>query len=114
MYDVPPPARALPGLLVGSEKALSALDGAQSLAALPRGVEATVVGVLSPSIPADRDLVVRLIEIGFAPGETVRVVAHGMPGHEPIAVRLGATMFALRRFEADYIQVLAKAERVAG
>jgi ferrous iron transport protein A len=83
-------------------------DGALtvSLAELPRGVVAIVSGILSPSLAEDRDLVLRLIEIGFVPGERVRVVAQGFPGHEPIAVRLGGTTFALRRFEADYIRVV--------
>jgi ferrous iron transport protein A len=107
MFDVALAAGENQALLVGSGSSLSTLSGAQSLAQLPRGVSATVVSVLAPEFQEDRELVLRLIEIGFVPGEAVRVVAHGMPGHEPIAVRLGATTFALRRFEADYIQVVA-------
>jgi ferrous iron transport protein A len=76
-----------------------------SLADLPRGASATVVGVLPSSMAEDRDLVRRLIEIGFVAGEPVRVVAHGVPGREPVAVRLGTSTFALRRFEAEYVRV---------
>lgn len=47
----------------------------------------------------------RLLEIGFIAGEQVRVVAHGYPGREPIAVRVGGTTFALRRFEAEMVLV---------
>jgi ferrous iron transport protein A len=47
----------------------------------------------------------RLIEIGFLPGERVRVVARGQPGDDPIAVRLGHTTFALRKFEAAFVSV---------
>jgi ferrous iron transport protein A len=42
--------------------------------------------------------------LGFLPGERVRVLARALFG-DPIAVRLGSGTFALRRFEADCIQV---------
>jgi ferrous iron transport protein A len=51
------------------------------------------------------DLGLRLLELGFVAGESLRVVAHGFPGREPIAVRIGNTTFALRRFEADHVLV---------
>jgi small GTP-binding protein len=35
----------------------------------------------------------------------VRVVARGHPGGDPVAVRVGNTMFALRRFEAERVLV---------
>ena len=53
------------------------------------------------------DIGLRLLELGFVEGEPVRVMAHGFPGREPIAVRIGNTTFALRRFEADYLLVSA-------
>ena len=56
------------------------------------------------------DLGLRLLELGFVVGESLRVVAHGYPGREPLAVRIGNTTFALRRFEADYVLVV-KAEQ---
>lgn len=52
-----------------------------------------------------RQLVMRLLEIGFVEGEPVRVVAHGPGGGEPLAVRIGGTMFALRRHEAEHVLV---------
>jgi len=84
-----------------------------SLADLPLGRRAEVREILSPQLAEERDLVLRLIEIGFVPGEEVRVVAQGFPGHEPIAVRLGGTTFALRRFEADFIRVVPLFEESA-
>jgi ferrous iron transport protein A len=45
------------------------------------------------------------MEIGFLPGERLRVIARALPGGEPIAVRLGHATFALRRFEAALIGV---------
>ncbi len=76
-----------------------------SLCDLPRQVPAQVLHVTLPQRPHERDLVLRLVEIGFVPGERVCVIAHGLPGGEPIAVRLGDTTFALRRFEAGFIRV---------
>lgn len=51
------------------------------------------------------DLLRRLTELGFLPGEHVRVIARGPWGGEPIAVRVGASTFGLRRQEADCIQI---------
>jgi ferrous iron transport protein A len=52
------------------------------------------------------DIGLRLLELGFVEGETLRVIAHGFAGGEPIAVRIGSTTFALRRFEADHVLVI--------
>lgn len=48
----------------------------------------------------------RLEEIGFLPGEHVRVMARGQPGNEPLAVRVGHSTFALRKAEAACVHVL--------
>jgi len=79
---------------------------ALSLDQLPRNQWATVVEMVLPDAADDRELVLRLAEIGFVPGEAVRVVATGVPGREPLAVRLGHTTFALRRHEASFIRVI--------
>jgi ferrous iron transport protein A len=47
----------------------------------------------------------RLIELGFIPGEVLEVVAEFWPGGDPMAVRLGNTLFALRRREAGSVLV---------
>jgi ferrous iron transport protein A len=47
----------------------------------------------------------RLLELGFVPGETVQVVATAWPGGDPMAVRVGAGVFALRRREARAVMV---------
>lgn len=59
----------------------------------------------------DESLLLRLMEIGFLPGESVRVVATGFPGPDPLAVRIGQATFALRRHEAA--QVLVQLEAAA-
>lgn len=83
----------------------AAAQTAMSLDQLPSHQWATVVDLTLPDAADDRELVLRLTEIGFVPGEAVRIVANGVPGREPLAVRLGHTTFALRRHEASFIRV---------
>ena len=78
-----------------------------SLCELERNVPARISRIATPDTADEQHIVLRLIEIGFLPGESVRVVAHGHPGREPIAVRLGHATFALRRHEAGFIHVEA-------
>ncbi len=88
--------------------ALAALRPASlSLADLPLGSTAHVLAVRAGQHAHERELTQRLLEIGFIEGEPVRVIAHGQPGREPIAVRVGGTTFALRRFEAERVLVSA-------
>ena len=47
----------------------------------------------------------RLAELGFLPGEAVRIVAKGLMAKAPIAVRIGTGTFALRLFEAACVRV---------
>jgi ferrous iron transport protein A len=51
----------------------------------------------------------RLLEVGFVPGERIEVIEEIRPGGDPIAVRIGSSMFALRRREAQ--AVLVRLER---
>jgi ferrous iron transport protein A len=75
---------------------------------LDRHVNAEVIGLTISPDEEDRGVALRLLEIGFLPGETVRVIAHGYPGHDPLAVRVGHTTFALRSHEAALVQVSVK------
>jgi ferrous iron transport protein A len=85
-----------------------------SLADLPLRTPAFVVGVRAAGDSSEaRELALRLLEIGFMEGEPVRVIAQGHPGREPIAVRIGGTTFALRRFEAEQVLVATDAVVVA-
>lgn len=54
---------------------------------------------------SDQQVVMRLMEIGFLPGETVHVIATGFPKGDPLAVRVGQSTFALRRHEAAWVEV---------
>jgi ferrous iron transport protein A len=77
----------------------------QSLDQWPSQLKAEVVGFAHTADAEDRDLLLRLLEIGFLPGEVVRVVARSFPRNDPIAVRVGHTTFALRSREAALIRV---------
>ena len=54
---------------------------------------------------SDSNLLRRLSELGFLPGEIVTVLRRGPGGREPIAVQIGETVFALRSIEASCIEV---------
>ncbi|GAC1621965.1 MAG: hypothetical protein NVS9B10_05390 [Nevskia sp.] len=47
----------------------------------------------------------RLRDLGFVPGEPVRVVARGPIGADPLVIQIGYTRFALRRAEAARVFV---------
>ena len=51
------------------------------------------------------DLPRRLMELGFVPGESIRMLRRGLPGGDPLAVKVGNATFALRRFEAALILI---------
>ncbi len=82
-----------------------ALDpGFVSLAALPPGTTARVVGVGSIA-SALSALERRLLEFGFVSGEQVEILAEARPGRDPFVVRVGNTTLALRRREAQSVWV---------
>lgn len=47
----------------------------------------------------------RLRDLGFVPGEVVRVVARAPLGGDPMLIQIGSTRFALRRNEAARVEV---------
>ncbi len=55
-------------------------------------------------VEGDAAVRLRLMEMGFTPGECVRVVA-ASPFHDPIAVNLRGTLFALRAHEASCLHI---------
>ena len=103
MLTTPPsPADAPDDLLTA---ATAAEPGARSLLQLKRHESACVRRVLR-KLDAAFDLVARrLEELGFVPGEPVKVVAFGPLGADPVLVQIGFTRFALRRAEAARVLV---------
>ena len=53
-----------------------------------------------------------LEEIGFIVDERVMLITRGLPGGDPLVVRIGQSTFALRRAEAACVQV-APADRAS-
>ena len=72
---------------------------------LAPGASARVVSVSGADSKGLADVGRRLAELGFLPGEAVRIVARGLMARAPIAVRIGTGTFALRLFEAACIRV---------
>lgn len=77
-----------------------------TLDALKAGQSATVIHLaLSHGHGGDgADVSRRLLELGFVPGERIRMLKGGLPGG-PVAVKVGQSTFALRRFEAALISI---------
>ena len=75
------------------------------LSELAPGTRARVVFVAADDASTPVELGRRLAELGFLPGEAVRIVAKGLMARAPIAVRIGTGTFALRLFEAACIRV---------
>ena len=91
----------------GSERLMAAAESiaAIELSELGTGARARVVAVADALDGLSPGLARRLAELGFLPGELLKIVARGYPGREPIAVRIGTGTFALRLFEAACIRV---------
>jgi ferrous iron transport protein A len=88
-------------------------DQIYHLAMLKKGDCATVTGLAATDGEEQLAMKMRLLELGFAPGEQIRVVAESFPRRDPMAVRIGNTTFALRRHEAAMIHVTRGALRPA-
>ncbi len=88
---------------------MMALSTELLLSALPSGQRAVVARVVASSPEVDAVALRRLGELGFLPGEPVRMLRRGPGGREPLAVLIGETIFALRLLEAQCIEVTPEA-----
>lgn len=75
------------------------------LPALAAGDHATVVSLEAASPEIGLPTLRRLGELGFLPGEPLQLLRRGPGGREPLAVRIGDTLIALRLLEAACIEV---------
>jgi ferrous iron transport protein A len=79
------------------------MDSGLTLAVAPVGRAFTVCRVVvSEQAP---EWASQLADIGFMPGERVAVMARGMPGNDPLVVRIGLSTFALRGAEAACVHI---------
>ena len=91
-------------------------DAIQSLAQLrkgSRGIVSAVSDLETGSSLGDAmgsTLARRLMELGFVAGERIEVIEEVRPGGDPIAVRIGCSIFALRRREAQVVMVRVDGE----
>jgi ferrous iron transport protein A len=101
-----------PTAAVAAEPIASPVPAPVSLAQLHIGARGTVHSILEDQATLGEDtgatIVMRLIEIGFVPGEPFEIIAESRPGGDPIAVRIGGSCFALRRREAAAVMVMTK------
>ncbi len=98
---------AVPTMLQGdaaNDACTASAARAIKLADLATGAEARVLSV-GGGDAASLELGRRLAELGFLPGEKLRIVARGFLSREPLAVRIGTGTFALRLFEAACVRV---------
>ena len=70
-----------------------------------RGIAADANAAIQVGDVAHSTIARRLVELGFVPGEPIEVVREIWPGGDPMAVRIGASLFALRRREAQSVLV---------
>lgn len=105
-----------------SPEPTSASPRVLSLARLRKGERGHISGIATDASAtitigdgAHSTIARRLIELGFVPGESVEVIRRVWPGGDPLAVRIGASVFALRQREAQAVMVVldesARAER---
>jgi len=81
----------------------------RALTDLANGQRGVIARVQPSGDLVDAATVQRLHELGFLPGEPVRVLQRGPGGREPIAVQVGDTLFALRWVEARCVDVQPEA-----
>ena len=74
-----------------------------NLAQLRKGDSAIIIGFADDE--GNHFIKTRLQELGFLPGEKIIVHAEAFPGRDPMAIRVGNSIFALRRSEAEKIRV---------
>lgn len=75
-----------------------------TLAQLKKGDAAIIIGFTDDEEALS--IRIRLQELGFLPGEKISVHAEAFPGRDPMAIRVGNSIFALRRSEAGKIRVI--------
>jgi ferrous iron transport protein A len=88
----------------------------QSLAQLRKGAKGVVFGISDTGFAGTSigdalgsTIARRLMELGFIAGERVEVIEEVRPGGDPIAVRIGSSIFALRRREAQAVLIQVEA-----
>ena len=82
----------------------------ETLAALEPGESADVIGISAACRGAERR---RLMDLGLLPGTEVRAELQG-PGGDPTGYRIRGAIIALRRLQAERIQIQRRADSAEG
>ena len=75
----------------------------QTLGKMVKGQSATIIRVGNEGLPPD--LIQRMMEMGFLEGSAVEVVHEAPIGRDPVVVRVRGSLIALRRNEANAVEV---------
>ena len=76
------------------------------LSELKTNQKAKIIQVHPITKNAEQDTIAtRLDSLGFVNGETIEIITKGLFGGEPVLVKIGFSRFALRRTEADRIEI---------
>lgn len=75
-----------------------------TLDTLAAGQSGTVIHLAPDGQHGDAHVSRRLMELGFVPGERIRMLRRGFTGG-PLAIKVGQSTFALRRFEAALVSI---------
>ena len=86
-----------------SDATLTLVPSLTTLDSLKAGQSATVIHLAPHAQQGGVDVQRRLMELGFVPGERIRVLKRVLGG--PLAVKVGQSTFALRRFEAALVSI---------
>ena len=80
------------------------INAAIPLGELKPGERAEIVG-FSPGVAENQGFMHRLYEVGFLVGSTLEVLHEAPYSRDPISIRIKEATYALRRAEANLIQV---------
>lgn len=86
-----------------SDATMTLVPSLTTLDSLKAGQSATVIHLAPHAQQGGVDVQRRLMELGFVPGERIRVLKRVLGG--PLAVKVGQSTFALRRFEAALVSI---------
>ncbi|HCW4295745.1 TPA: ferrous iron transport protein A [Acinetobacter baumannii] len=77
------------------------------LSALKVKQAATITKVNRIEVESEQQglVAIRLESLGFVPGTRVEVITKGVFGGDPILIQIGFTRFALRKAEAEKIEI---------
>lgn len=75
------------------------------LGTLKKGQKGVISRLLTQNMAGASSLTARLLEMGFVEGSEVEVIHEAPFGKDPIAVRIRGSLIALRRQEANAIEV---------